>query len=86
MGDYNGDTKPDVVAVQNPAPSGSFGDIRKFELWVDGNKISEQHHNWGNYAYFDLSTTLSAGTHKCTLNITTVDNDAEDYNFTLQVP
>jgi hypothetical protein len=138
VGDYNGDTKPDILIVQNPAPSGegsssvaavinttasgnwggcaypktgqgislctpaasssdaspvdfkasasSFGDIRKFELWVDGKKVSEQHNNWGNYGYFDLSSTFAAGSHSATLNVTTIDNDAMDYNFKFTVP
>lgn len=138
VGDYNGDTKPDVLIVQNPAPSGtgsstvaavinttasgdwggcaypktgqgislctpaasssdaspvtfkasanSFGQIRKFELWVDGKKISEQHNNWGNYGYFNLSSAFAAGSHSATLNVTTIDNDAMDYNFKFTVP
>lgn len=72
--------------VDFKASADSFGDIRKFELWVDGKKLSEQHHSWGQYAWFNLSTTLAAGKHSCTLNVTTVDNDARDYNFTLTVP
>ena len=59
--------------------------IRKFELWVDGRKLSEQHNSWGNYAWFNLSTTLAAGKHSCTLNVTTIDNDAKAYNFNLTV-
>ncbi|MGC2636370.1 MAG: VCBS repeat-containing protein [Acidobacteriaceae bacterium] len=72
--------------VDFKASANSFGDIRKFELWVDGKKLSEQHHSWGQYAWFNLSTTLAAGKHSCTLNVTTVDNDAETHNFTLTVP
>lgn len=68
------------------ASADSFGDIRKFELWVDGKKIAEEHHSWGRYAWLDLSTQLAAGSHKCTLDITTVDNDAMSDNFTLNVP
>lgn len=67
------------------ASANSFGDIRKFELWVDGKKIEEEHHSWGQFAWFDLSTTLAAGSHSCTLNVTTVDNDAKTYNFALKV-
>jgi hypothetical protein len=67
------------------ASADSFGDIRKFELWVDGSKVDEEHNSWGQFAWFDLSTNLAAGTHQCTLNVTTVDNDAMGYNFTLKV-
>jgi FG-GAP-like repeat len=71
--------------VDFKASATSFGDIRKFELWVDGRKLSEQHNSWGNYAWFNLSTTLAAGKHSCTLNVTTIDNDAKAYNFNLTV-
>lgn len=67
------------------ASADSFGDIRKFELWVDGRKITEEHHSWGLYAWLDTTSKLAAGSHKCTLDITTVDNDAQSYNFTLNV-
>lgn len=68
------------------ASANSFGQIRKFELWVDGKKLSEQHNNWGGRGWFNLVTSLPAGTHRCTLNVTTIDNDAMDDNFTLSVP
>lgn len=71
--------------VDFKASAASFGDIRKFELWVDGKKLSEQHHSWGQYAWFNLSTTLAAGKHSCTLNVTNIDNDAETHSFTLTV-
>jgi hypothetical protein len=76
----------DASPVTFKASANSYGDIRKFELWVDGKKISEQHNNWGNYGYFDLSSAFAAGTHSATLNVTTIDNDAMDYNFKFTVP
>ena len=63
------------------AAANSFGQIRKFELWIDGKKIADDYHSWGNRAYFDLSTSLLVGSHYATLNLTTIDNDAEDYNL-----
>ena len=30
----------------------SYGQLRKIELWVDGIKLSEQHHTWGQHGYF----------------------------------
>lgn len=80
---------PSGASSGNPvtfkASANSFGQIRKFELWVDGQKVSEQHNNWGGRGWFDLVSNLAAGTHKCTLNVTTIGNDAMDYNFNLTV-
>lgn len=75
-------------SVSNPtafnASANSFGMIRKFELWVDGNKISEQHHTWGNKAFFADGPSFPAGYHHATLNVTTVDNDSMQYYFTFK--
>jgi hypothetical protein len=80
---------PSSATVTSPvifnAMANSFGNIRKFELWVDGKKLAEEHHSWGQKAYFDLYTPLSAGSHFITLNVTNIDNDAMDYNEVLTV-
>ena len=80
---------PSGASVSNPisfsAAANSFGQIRKFELWVDGKKIADDYHSWGHKAYFDLTTSLAPGSHYATFNVTTVDNDAMDYNLKITV-
>jgi hypothetical protein len=132
VGDFNSDTKPDVLAVMAYtttasviaddlnttaggnwggcafpragegiricAPSGSaaspvsfrasadsFGQLRKMELWVDGNKVAEQHHTWGPYAWFNFSDTLASGSHRGVMFATGIDNrlQASVFNFTV---
>jgi hypothetical protein len=56
------------------AAANSFGQIRKIELWVDGTKIGEQYHAWGQRARFDLTTSFSAGTHNATMFESDFDN------------
>lgn len=76
----------DASPVTFKASASSYGQLRKFELWVDGKKVSEQHNNWSNYGYFNLSSAFASGSHSATLNVTTIDNDAMAYNFKFTVP
>lgn len=63
----------------------SFGQMRKIELWVDGKKLSEQHHTWGTHAYFDYSSTFSNGTHQAFFYAADVDNRIQHVNFAFTV-
>ncbi len=132
VGDFNSDTKPDVLAVlantntstiladdlnttaggnwggcafpragegiRICAPSSSalspvgfrasansFVPLRKMELWVDGNKVAEQHHTWGPYAWLNFSETLAAGSHRGVMFATGIDNrhQATVFSFTV---
>jgi FG-GAP-like repeat len=71
--------------VQFSAAANSFGQLRKIELWVDGAKVSEQHHTWGTHAYFDYSSTFSNGTHQATFYAADVDNRLQRYAFSFTV-
>jgi hypothetical protein len=63
----------------------SFGKLRKIELWVDGNKVSEQYHTWDTHAYFDYSSTFSNGTHQATFYAADIDNRLQRYDFSFTV-
>jgi FG-GAP-like repeat len=63
----------------------SFGELRKVELWVDGVKVQEQHHTWGQHAYFDWTGTFSAGTHDATFYAADIDNRLQRYDFTFTI-
>jgi len=74
------------TSVTFHASAASFGKMRKLELWVDGKKIGEQRHDWGDhYNFFNLSTTLAAGSHKGTYYAADVDNRLQrsDFGFTV---
>lgn len=130
VGDYNGDTKPDVVIGQSDGPynmpnaltaainstsggiwsdcnyplqgqgitlcspiaydeqtisfnasSSSYGQLRKMELWIDGQKVAEQHHAWGNDAWLNFSGSYSIGTHNATLFAADTDNTLRRLDF-----
>jgi len=73
-------------AVNISATARSFGQLRKMEVWVDGNKLNEQHHTWGSNAYMNYSTSsLASGVHKGTIYAADVDNTLQrlDFNFTV---
>lgn len=68
------------------ASANSFGQLRKMELWVDGNKLGEQRWVWGQSAYFNLSDpNLSPGTHNGTFFAADIDNTLQRYDFTFTV-
>ena len=60
--------------VRFTAAANSFGQIRKIELWVDGAKIGEQYHAWGQRAWLDLTHSFPAGIHTMTLFEADTDN------------
>jgi hypothetical protein len=72
-------------SVQFSTAVNSFGQLRKIELWVDGKKVSEQHHTWGTHAYFDYSSSFSNGKHQATFYAADVDNRLQRYDFAFTV-
>ena len=59
----------------------SFGELRKVELWVDGKKVTEQHHAWDHHAYFNFTGSFAAGIHKASLIAADVDNRLQKHAF-----
>jgi hypothetical protein len=74
------------TSVAFHATAASFGKMRKLELWVDGKKIGEQRHDWGDhYTFFNLSSTLAAGSHEGTYYAADVDNRLQRSDFGFSV-
>jgi hypothetical protein len=71
--------------VRFTAAANSFGQVRKMELWVDGKKIGEQYHAWGQRAWLDLSAGFSAGTHNATIFEADFDNRLQKVSFPFTV-
>lgn len=68
------------------ATANSFGKIRKLEIWVDGKKIGEQWHDWGDhYTFFNLSASIAAGHHTATYYAADVDNRLQRTDFGFSV-
>ena len=78
----NGQVEVDLAASAN-----SFGQLRKIELWVNGEKIAEPHWVWGQSAYFNFSWfDPPSGTHYATYYAADVDNRLQRYDFTFTTP
>jgi hypothetical protein len=60
--------------VNLSATANSFGQLRKFELWVDGTKVNEQHNTWGHNAWFAWSGAFASGTHSASFFAADIDN------------
>jgi hypothetical protein len=63
----------------------SHGQLRKIELWVDGNKIEEQYNTWGHNAFMDFSSTIGAGSHTGTFFAVNIDNTLQRIDFSVTV-
>ena len=63
----------------------SFGNLRFIALWVDGTKVAEQHHTWGQHAYFSWAGKFAAGTHQATFVAGDIDHTEQKYVFTFTV-
>ncbi|HEY3705642.1 MAG TPA: FG-GAP-like repeat-containing protein [Terracidiphilus sp.] len=74
-----------VSPVAFSASAGSYGDVRKMELWIDGKKIEEQNYTWGTKAWFNSSASLANGTHAITFYSGDIDNALQKVNFSLNV-
>jgi hypothetical protein len=64
------------------AAANSFGKLRKIELWVDGKKVSEQHHVWDSHGFFDFTSKFTPGNHVGTFYAADIDNRLQRYEFT----
>ena len=76
-----------TAPVDFNATAHSFGQLRKMEVWVDGNKLAEQHNTWGGNAFLNFDTTsLAAGSHQGTIYAADIDNTLQryDFNFTVE--
>ena len=71
--------------VRFNASANSFGQLRKLEVWVDGTKIAEQYHAWGERAYFDFSRSFAAGTHNGVFFAADIDNRLQRASFAFAV-
>jgi hypothetical protein len=79
-------TSSPTSPVDFNATAHSFGQLRKMELWVDGNKLAEQHHTWGGNAFLNFSTSsLAAGPHQGTIFAGDVDHTLQRYDFNFTV-
>ena len=63
----------------------SYGKLRKIELWVDGKKVSEQHHTWDQHGYFTFASAFAAGTHNATFFAADIDNRLQRHDFTFTI-
>lgn len=79
-------TSSSTAPVNFDATAHSFGQLRKMEVWVDGNKLAEQHNTWGGNAFLNFDTTsLAAGSHQGTIYAADIDNTLQRYNFNFTV-
>ena len=68
------------------ATAASYGQLRKIELWVDGDKLYESHLVWGQYGFLDWSWTNPVpGPHNGTIYAADIDNTLQRYDFTFTV-
>ncbi len=80
----NAGTVSGTTATFNAAVN-SYGQLRKIELWVDGKKVSEQHHTWDQHGYFNYAGSFAAGSHSATFFAADVDNRLQRYDFTFTI-
>ena len=79
-------TSSSTAPVNFDATAHSFGQLRKMELWVDGNKLVEQHNTWGGNAFLNFSTSsLTPGPHQGTIFAADVDHTLQRYDFNFTV-
>jgi len=80
---------PAVVSgttVNFNATAHSLGDLRKMELWVDGQKLGEQYHTWEGNGFFNSSSSFATGTHYGTYFGSDISDTLVHENFTFTVP
>jgi hypothetical protein len=78
-GTANGSTAAFNAAVN------SFGQLRKIELWVDGNKVSEQHHTWDQHGYLSYNSTFAPGSHTAAFFAADVDSRLQSFYLTFVI-
>ena len=62
-----------------------FEPLRKLELWVDGNKVSEEHNVWDKYGWLDYANTYAVGTHRADFYSAGYDNALQHKQITFTV-
>jgi hypothetical protein len=68
------------------ASANSFGDLRKIELWIDGNKIGQQFHAWEQRAWFDMgNVNLAPGSHTAVFFAADIDNHLQGLTYDFQI-
>lgn len=76
-------------AVASPVPFqiGAAGQVvmRKVEVWVDGNKMTEQLDGFSNYSFLDSALFLPSGAHEVDIYAAGWDNSLQQESFTLNV-
>jgi hypothetical protein len=55
------------------------------ELWVDGKKVAEQHHSWGQRAWFNLTGTYANGSHSAAMFAADIDSRQQKTTFSFTV-
>jgi hypothetical protein len=58
----------------------SFQPIRKTELWIDGQKVTEQYRSW-----LDFSVALPSGPHTVGIFVNNFDDDHQHTSFSFNV-
>lgn len=75
--------------VASPVPfhigAGGQTEMRKVEVWVDGEKKVEQLDGFSHYSFLDNKIDMTPGSHKVTIFAAGVDNLLEQKTFTLTV-
>jgi len=72
--------------IEFSASANSFGQLRKMELWIDGQKQGETHNVWGGSGNFNwFMDGLAAGTHSATIYAANIDNTLQRYDFPVTV-
>jgi len=71
--------------VDFSAAAVSFGQIRKMELWVDGKKLVQQHHVWGNNAFLHYTPTFAEGHHNGAVFAADTDGTLQKLTFDFNV-
>jgi len=75
------------ATVSFGAAANWFEPLRKFELWLDGRKATEQYHVWDKYAWLSsAASSFSAGTHRADFYTAGYDNVLQHQQVTFKVP
>jgi hypothetical protein len=67
------------------AAASSFGQLRKIELWVDGNQLSQQSNVWENNAFLDFTAAFTPGAHQGKILASDVDSTVQQLDFSFTV-
>lgn len=77
----------DGATVAFGATANWFEPLRKMELWLDGQKTTEQYNVWDKYAWLMSATeTFASGTHRADIYSAGYDNVLQHQTVTFSVP